>query len=227
MAAALLAFLARALRCSTVIVCIDRLPPIRPPFAPCLRKNSSTSGGSFFAMCLILTRFWCELKPKRGLEDLLECEDCDLSTVDQEPENQLAELRRGARLDDYQRVRRPRSERQPRAPAGAGPIDRGRPPATLRRRSLLAPRSPRPEPEAPDHAARRASHARRGLREGIDATAPAGRLQMHLLAAIAEFERGRVVADSRQVSYVAKIRRSPQPRAEWKAVRSTCESYGS
>jgi DNA invertase Pin-like site-specific DNA recombinase len=31
------------------------------------------------------------------------------------------------------------------------------------------------------------------LAEGIDATTPAGRLQMHLLAAIAEFERGRIV----------------------------------
>jgi DNA invertase Pin-like site-specific DNA recombinase len=31
------------------------------------------------------------------------------------------------------------------------------------------------------------------LGEGIDATTPAGRLQMHLLAAIAEFERGRIV----------------------------------
>ena len=30
------------------------------------------------------------------------------------------------------------------------------------------------------------------LAEGIDATTPAGRLQMHLLAAIAEFERGRL-----------------------------------
>jgi DNA invertase Pin-like site-specific DNA recombinase len=31
------------------------------------------------------------------------------------------------------------------------------------------------------------------LAEGIDATTPAGRLQMHLLGAIAEFERGRIV----------------------------------
>ena len=31
------------------------------------------------------------------------------------------------------------------------------------------------------------------LGEGIDATTPAGRLQMHLLAAIAEFERARIV----------------------------------
>jgi DNA invertase Pin-like site-specific DNA recombinase len=31
------------------------------------------------------------------------------------------------------------------------------------------------------------------LNEGIDATTPAGRLQMHILGAIAEFERGRIV----------------------------------
>jgi DNA invertase Pin-like site-specific DNA recombinase len=31
------------------------------------------------------------------------------------------------------------------------------------------------------------------LAEGIDATTPAGRLQMHLLGAIAEFERARIV----------------------------------
>ena len=31
------------------------------------------------------------------------------------------------------------------------------------------------------------------LHEGIDATTPAGRLQMHILGAIAEFERGRIV----------------------------------
>lgn len=31
------------------------------------------------------------------------------------------------------------------------------------------------------------------LGEGIDATTPAGKLQMHVLAAIAEFERGRIV----------------------------------
>ena len=30
------------------------------------------------------------------------------------------------------------------------------------------------------------------LNEGIDATTPAGRLQMHMLAALSEFERGRI-----------------------------------
>jgi len=47
-AAAWLAFLARSARCSGVIVSKDRLPPLRPPLAPCSRKNSRTSGGRFF-----------------------------------------------------------------------------------------------------------------------------------------------------------------------------------
>ena len=46
-AAALLAFFALAVRCSAVIVSRDRLPPIRPPLAPCSLKNARTSGGSF------------------------------------------------------------------------------------------------------------------------------------------------------------------------------------
>ena len=39
------------------MVSSERLPPILPPLAPCLLKNSKTSGGSLFAICLILTRF--------------------------------------------------------------------------------------------------------------------------------------------------------------------------
>ena len=79
-----------------------------------------------------------------------------VSAVDQEPENQLAEVRRvrrGPRLDG-RRVRRPRRERREGPPAGAGPPDRGREATTVRRARVLAPRSPRPEPQAPDHAAR-------------------------------------------------------------------------
>jgi hypothetical protein len=48
--AAALAFFARATRAAGVIVSIARRPPIRPPLAPCSRKNRRTSGGSFFAM---------------------------------------------------------------------------------------------------------------------------------------------------------------------------------
>jgi hypothetical protein len=42
------AFFARAERSFGVIVSRERLPPIFPPLAPCLRKNSRTSAGSFF-----------------------------------------------------------------------------------------------------------------------------------------------------------------------------------
>lgn len=46
------AFFARAVRSSGVMVSRERFPPICPPFAPCLRKNSRTSDGSlFFATC--------------------------------------------------------------------------------------------------------------------------------------------------------------------------------
>ena len=51
-AAAAEAFFARTTRSSGVMVSRERLPPIFPPifppFAPCLRKYSRTSGGSFF-----------------------------------------------------------------------------------------------------------------------------------------------------------------------------------
>jgi hypothetical protein len=33
------------------------------------------------------------------------------------------------------------------------------------------------------------------LGEGIDCTTPAGKLQLHILAALAEFERGRIAAE--------------------------------
>lgn len=39
-AAALLAFVARAVRSAGVIVSSDRLPPILPPLEPCRRNNS-------------------------------------------------------------------------------------------------------------------------------------------------------------------------------------------
>ncbi len=42
------------------------------------------------------------------------------------------------------------------------------------------------------------------LAEGIDATTPAGKLQMHILGAIAEFERGRIV--ERVMSGLARAR---------------------
>jgi len=60
----------------------------------------------------------------------------------------------------------------------------------------LAVGSPRTEPSALDHVPGRVDGARRGVRqprgEGIDTSTPAGRLQLHILGAIAEFERARI-----------------------------------
>jgi len=51
-AAAALAFFARAARCAAVILAAAVFPPVLPPsfppLEPCFRKNSRTSGGSFF-----------------------------------------------------------------------------------------------------------------------------------------------------------------------------------
>jgi DNA invertase Pin-like site-specific DNA recombinase len=44
------------------------------------------------------------------------------------------------------------------------------------------------------------------LREGLDATTPAGRLQLHILAALAEFERARI--QERIRSGMARARRN-------------------
>jgi DNA invertase Pin-like site-specific DNA recombinase len=61
------------------------------------------------------------------------------------------------------------------------------------------------------------------LHEGIDATTPAGRLQMHILGAIAEFERARIAERVRAGLYRAKAqgvrlgrppRQIPQDRVE-------------
>ena len=55
------------------------------------------------------------------------------------------------------------------------------------------------------------------LAEGIDATTPAGKLQMHILGAIAEFERARIAERVR--AGLARVRRQggrlgrPQPRS--------------
>jgi DNA invertase Pin-like site-specific DNA recombinase len=60
----------------------------------------------------------------------------------------------------------------------------------------LAPRPTRPEPE---HLITLLEELQAlgvafvSLAEGIDATTPAGKLQMHILGAIAEFERARIV----------------------------------
>ena len=52
------------------------------------------------------------------------------------------------------------------------------------------------------------------LGEGIDATTPAGKLQMHILGAIAEFERGRIVERVRAGPGAGQgARQAPRPAA--------------
>lgn len=60
---------------------------------------------------------------------------------------------------------------------------------------LLASRPPQQESQTPDHAVEELQAlgvAFVSLAEGIDATTPAGKLQMHILGAIAEFERAKI-----------------------------------
>jgi DNA invertase Pin-like site-specific DNA recombinase len=117
-----------------------------------------------------------------------------VSTLDQEPENQLMELRRylGARgWTAVEYVDRGVSGAKDAAGAESDAGRRATP--TARRYCLLAAGPVRSKPKAPDYAAGRVADAgRRGfvpLNEGIDATTAAGRLQMAVLAAIAVFER--------------------------------------
>ena len=120
-----------------------------------------------------------------------------VSTLDQEPENQLAELgryvdARGWRAADY--VDRGVSGAADRRPA----LDRLVRDARRRRFDVLVC-------WRLDRLGRNLRHlitlldelqalgvAFVSLAEGIDATTPAGRLQMHILGAIAEFERARI-----------------------------------
>ena len=106
-----------------------------------------------------------------------------VSTFDQEPENQLEELRRYARARGWER-----------RPA----LDTLLADARRRRFDVLVV-------WRLDRLGRNLKHlitllddvqalgiAFVSLAEGIDATTPAGRLQLHILGAIAEFERGRI-----------------------------------
>jgi putative DNA-invertase from lambdoid prophage Rac len=120
-----------------------------------------------------------------------------VSTVDQEPENQLQELRRyvlarGWTIAEY--VDRGVSGAKDRRPA----LDELITDARRRRFDVLVC-------WRLDRLGRNLKHlitlldelqalgvAFVSLAEGIDATTPAGRLQMHLLGAIAEFERERI-----------------------------------
>jgi hypothetical protein len=100
-AAALLAFFALAARCSAVIVSKDRLPPIRPPLAPCSLKNLRTSDGSLFTVRHNLNPVWAQARrtflSKGGL-DIIRDMRCAIyarvSTADQTCDNQLIELHR-------------------------------------------------------------------------------------------------------------------------------------
>ena len=120
-----------------------------------------------------------------------------VSTLDQEPENQLAELHRyvnarGWVANDY--VDRGVSGAKDRRPA----LDRLVRDARRRRFDVLVC-------WRLDRLGRNLKHlitlldelqvlgvAFVSLAEGIDATTPAGRLQMHILGAVAEFERSRI-----------------------------------
>jgi DNA invertase Pin-like site-specific DNA recombinase len=121
-----------------------------------------------------------------------------VSTLDQEPENQLQELRRyvearGWASTEY--VDRGVSGAKDRRPA----LDQLLADARRRRFDVLVC-------WRLDRLGRNLKHlitlleelqvlgvAFVSLAEGLDATTPAGRLQMHILGAIAEFERGRIV----------------------------------
>jgi len=121
-----------------------------------------------------------------------------VSTVDQEPENQLQELRRYVQARGWTAVEyvdRGVSGAKDRRPA----LDQLLADAKRRRVDVLVC-------WRLDRLGRSLKHlitlldelqslgvAFVSLAEGIDATTPAGKLQMHILGAIAEFERGRIV----------------------------------
>ena len=133
-----------------------------------------------------------------------------VSTLDQEPENQLAELQRyvtarGWTVREY--VDRGISGAADRRPA----LDELVRDARRRRFDVLVC-------WRLDRLGRSLKHlitlldelqalgvAFVSLAEGIDATTPAGRLQMHILGAIAEFERARIA--ERVVAGLARVRK--------------------
>jgi DNA invertase Pin-like site-specific DNA recombinase len=121
-----------------------------------------------------------------------------VSTLDQQPENQLLELRRYAEARGWRVV--------------AEHIDHGVSGAKERRPALDALRVQAKRRQIDGVLCWRLDRLGRNLRhlillldelqalgvafvslaEGIDATTPAGKLQLHILGAIAEFERGRI-----------------------------------
>jgi len=143
-----------------------------------------------------------------------------VSTLDQEPENQLAELRRyvearGWTLTEY--VDRGVSGAKDRRPA----LDQLLADARRRKFDVLVC-------WRLDRLGRNLKHlvtlleelqalgvAFVSLGEGIDCTTPAGRLQLHVLAALAEFERSRIAERVRAglARVRASGRRLGRPRA--------------
>ena len=135
-----------------------------------------------------------------------------VSTFDQEPENQLAELRRYVRArswpDAVEYVDKGVSGAKDRRPA----LDRLITDATRRRFDVLVV-------WRLDRLGRNLRHLVTlldelhavgvsfvSLGEGIDCTTPAGRLQLHVLAALAEFERARIA--ERVQAGLARARRN-------------------
>ena len=134
-----------------------------------------------------------------------------VSTVDQEPENQLQELRRYVQARGWtaaEYVDRGVSGAKDRRPA----LDQLVMDARRRRFDVLVC-------WRLDRLGRNLKHlitlledlqalgvAFISLAEGIDATTPAGKLQMHILGAIAEFERARIV--ERVKAGLARVRAS-------------------
>src|SRR6202163_449049 len=132
-----------------------------------------------------------------------------VSTVDQEPENQLQELRRYVAARGWTAVEyvdKGVSGAKDRRPA----LDQLLSDARRRRFDVLVC-------WRLDRLGRNLKHlvtlleelqalgvAFVSLTEGIDATTPAGKLQMHILGAIAEFERGRIQERVRAGSARAK-----------------------
>ena len=149
-----------------------------------------------------------------------------VSTVDQEPENQLQELRRytdarGWTGQEY--VDQGVSGSKDRRPA----LDRVLADAKRRRFDVLVC-------WRLDRLGRNLKHlitlldelqalgiAFVSLAEGIDATTPAGKLQMHIIGAIAEFERARVQERVRAGLALARSPESNVGEPDMKLIRSS------
>ena len=110
------------------------------------------------------------------------------------PARRAATLYAGPRVGG-DRVRRPRGLGGQGSASWARSAGHGRQATPVRCPGLLATGSARAQSSTPDPALGRPPGHRGGvwsLAEGIDATTPAGRLQLHILGAIAEFERARI-----------------------------------